>query len=101
MEIHGAILSMNDDGATGSDGFADIFYVECWDIIKNDLIKAIQFFFQGNPLPKLWTSTLVVTIPKIDYPKSFNDMRPIRLCNFSAKIVSKIMADRLSHVFLP
>lgn len=97
-EIKVAVFAMNPNGAAGPDGFGGMFYVHCWDIIKNDLFKAVQAFFYGHTFPKSWTSTLIVTIPKVDCPKSFDDMRPISLCNFCAKIISKILADRMANV---
>lgn len=97
-EIKGAVTSMNLNGAAGPDGFNGYFYVKSWDIIKSDLIAAVQNFFQGQNLPRSWTSTLIVTIPKIDNPKSFGDMRPISICNYNVKIISKIIADRMAQI---
>lgn len=43
---------MNPDGAAGPDGFGGIFFVHCWNIIKDDLTSAVQAFFNGSNLPK-------------------------------------------------
>ena len=76
------------------------FFVNCWDIVKNDVVAAVQSFFQGDPIPKAYTSTTLVLIPKISNPSSFSDLRPISLWSFSYQILSKIMTDRLAP-FLP
>lgn len=55
-------------------------------------------FFAGHPLPKVWTSTLIVPIPKVANPESFKDRRPISLCNFCSKVISKLLAARLAIV---
>lgn len=67
-------------------------------IIKFDVIEAVQDFFKGAVLPQAYTSTTLVLIPKIPKPSSFGDMRPISLCNFTYKIISKILTDRLATI---
>lgn len=44
------------------------------------------------------TSTILVLINKAPNPKSFTELRPINLCSFSYKIISKIMNTRLSSL---
>lgn len=53
-------------------------------------------FFAGNQIPKAFTHTCLVLIPKVDYPQSFTKLRPISLSNFSCKIMSKLVNQRLS-----
>lgn len=99
-EIKSAVHSMNPEEAAGPDGFGGVFYIACWEIIKSDLIAAVQSFFYGQSLPRTWTSTLLVMVPKVASPITFGDLRPISLCTYSAKIISKILADRMA-IFLP
>src|SRR4051812_24362972 len=75
-----------------------IFFVHCWQIVKHDLYQAICEFFAGGHLPKIWTSTLIVPIPKVPNPESFKDLRPISLCNFTSKIISKMLANILAPI---
>lgn len=57
-------------------------------------------FFKCGYLPKSITDTTLVLIPKLHEARAIQDYRPISLCNFFGKIVTKIMANRL-RVLLP
>lgn len=93
------LFSLNRDSAAGPDGFTRKFFTHCWEIIGNDLYAAVLEFFAGFNFPRSWTSTRVVTIPKVDNPSSFKDLRPISLCNFYNKIISKLLATHLACIF--
>jgi hypothetical protein len=79
-EIKDAVFSLNGDGAPGPDGFSGHFYQTFWDVIGDDVVNS------------------VVLIPKSPGAKSMGDYRPIALANFQFKIVTKIVADRLSVI---
>lgn len=64
-EIKTAIQAMNSEGAVGPDGYGGIFYLSCWEIIKTDLIHAVQDFFREHSPPLSWTSTLIVMVSKV------------------------------------
>ncbi|MCI16088.1 RNA-directed DNA polymerase (Reverse transcriptase), partial [Trifolium medium] len=98
QEVHDAVFSMNKDGAPGPDGFGAVFYQTFWDIIANDVYKAVlQFFSTGWILPN-YNSNNVVLIPKSPDADAINHFRPIALANFKFKIISKILASRLARV---
>ncbi|PKU73296.1 hypothetical protein MA16_Dca022879 [Dendrobium catenatum] len=46
-------------------------------------------------MPRFFTSTAIVLIPKKDNPEHWRDFRPISLCSFFNKLTSKIIAIRL------
>ncbi|PKU77129.1 Putative ribonuclease H protein [Dendrobium catenatum] len=91
---------MNPDSTAGMDGYTSQFFQSCWHTIKNDLIEAVVDFFNGNTMPKYFTSSAIVLIPKKENPVSWNDFRPISLCTFFNKLTSKIITLRLGS-FLP
>ncbi|KAM1304224.1 hypothetical protein ACFX2F_021920 [Malus domestica] len=97
-EIFETLKSMDHSSSPGPDGFGGSFYFRCWPIVGNDVVQAVQSFFsQGNILPH-FNSNLMILIPKVDGANSVNHLRPIALANFSFKIITKILADRLSPI---
>ncbi|XP_060210726.1 uncharacterized protein LOC132637688 [Lycium barbarum] len=95
-EIKTAVFSLSASSSPGPDGYNGTFYQKCWNIISNDVKDFVQSFFQGKKLTKLYSHTCLVLIPKITPPSCFSDLRPISLTNFSCKIISKILSNRLS-----
>ncbi|KAL0287127.1 UNVERIFIED_CONTAM: hypothetical protein Sradi_7130100 [Sesamum radiatum] len=53
--------------------------------------------FSGTPMPRSFTATTIVLIPKADSPQTWNDFRPISLCNVTNKILSKLLYRRISQ----
>lgn len=43
-------------------------------------------------------TTFIALIPKSDSPSSFNDFRPISLCNCLYKIISKVIVNHLQPI---
>ncbi|KAL2226306.1 UNVERIFIED_CONTAM: hypothetical protein Sindi_1989300 [Sesamum indicum] len=48
-------------------------------------------------MPRSFTATTIVLIPKVDSPQTWNDFRPISLCNVTNKIMSKLIYNKLYH----
>lgn len=97
-EIHRSVLNLNSNSASGPDGFGGIFFHHYWDIIKLDVINVVtQFFTQGWILPNYNANNLIL-IPKDKDANCLRQYRPIALANFKFKIISKILADRISTI---
>jgi hypothetical protein len=97
-EIKDAVFSLNGDGAPGPDGFGGHFYQTFWDVIGDDVVNSVEDFFRNGLIPANINSNMIVLIPKCPGAKSMGDYRPIALANFHFKIVTKIVADRLSVI---
>ncbi|KAL9659106.1 hypothetical protein QQ045_021149 [Rhodiola kirilowii] len=95
-EVLAEIKAMSKGSSPGPDGFTGQFYIHCWDIIKSDLMAAVHGFFGGLQLPHSFTSTYLTLIPKVAHATSISQLRPISLCNFCHKIISRILTSRLS-----
>ncbi|GAU16832.1 hypothetical protein TSUD_367790 [Trifolium subterraneum] len=97
-EIKNVVFSLNKDSAPGPDGFRAIFFQTYWNIIKLDVINAVMQFFTSGWIMPNFNSNTPVLIPKTDHADSVNDYRPIAMANFKFKLISKIIADRLSSI---
>ncbi|KAL4332119.1 hypothetical protein GQ457_07G022500 [Hibiscus cannabinus] len=99
-EIKEAVFNMGALKAPGPDGYPGIFYQSFWDIIQEDVVNLVFEFFRNGSMPKDINKTNIVLIPKIKNPTKTTHFRPISLCNYSYKVISKILASRLK-AFLP
>lgn len=77
------------------DGLNGLFYQCHWDIIQDDLLKLVRDFFSSGVLPSDLNKTIIALIPKNSHPESLDQFRPISLCNYAYKVISKILANRL------
>ena len=84
----------------GESGFMSKFFTFAWDIIANDVHRAVVSFFCGPELPRFITSTSIVLLPKVPNPQDFSKFRPISLCNFVNKVISRILVERLAPILL-
>ena len=76
------------DKAPGPDGFTGRFYKTCWNIIKGDIMLALEAIQRGHVFKfKLLNTAFITLLPK--------DFRPISLIHSFAKLVTKVMANRL------
>lgn len=95
-EIKRVVFDLGGDKAPGPDGFPIQFFKQFWDTGKTDLaVLCEDFFWQRANLERInWAS--IALIPKVDSPVGLGDYRPISLINSSLKIISKLLATRLS-----
>lgn len=100
QEVKGAVFSIDPDSAPGTDGLSSAFYQSAWEVIGQDLHKKVLSVFSGATLPKYFTHTCIVMIPKVQHPQKFSDLRPISLCNVSSKVISKVINNRLATILL-
>jgi hypothetical protein len=72
------------------------FFSSCWDIIRQDLLNAInQFCILNQQGLNFVNHAFIVLIPKKENPQKVADYMPISLTQSFAKILTKILATRL------
>jgi hypothetical protein len=88
---------MHKEKAHGHDSYIGIFFKECWSLIKDDILAAINQFYNMNQHDlQFLNQAMVVLIPKKYQPKNITDLRPISLIHSFAKLLSKLLANRLA-----
>ncbi|PKU72355.1 putative mitochondrial protein [Dendrobium catenatum] len=93
-EVWNTIKNKNSDSVAGPDGFTTTFFLSP----KLDVLDAVIDFFEGSSYPKFFATTNIVLIPKKDIVNNWNNFRPISLCSFFNKLISKIIASRLVDI---
>ncbi|KAK1321772.1 hypothetical protein QJS10_CPA03g01344 [Acorus calamus] len=94
-EVKLAVFSLKALSSPGPDGFPARFYQRFWLQISDDLLLAIQHFFEHGYLLRQISNSFISLIPKTANAESLDGYRPISLCNTLYKIITKIMATRL------
>jgi hypothetical protein len=96
-EVWTTIRSLPADRAPGPDGYMGKFYKACWPIIKTDFLAALITLQQGDARKlELLNSAYLTLIPKKSEAWEAKDYRPISLVHSFAKLVTKLLANRLA-----
>ncbi|CAM8965988.1 unnamed protein product [Rhodiola kirilowii] len=99
MEVQNAMFQIGSTKAPGPDGFSALFFQENWDLVKDDVIQyVLRFLNEGVDFNRETNETLITLIPKTRSPTTFDDFRPISLCNVVMKVITKTLANRLKSV---
>lgn len=83
------------DKSPGPDGWNVEFFLQFWDLFGSEVLALVEESRLTGHVSGGLNSTFIALIPKISKTTSFSDYRPISLCNFLYKIISKIIAERL------
>ncbi|XP_060972261.1 uncharacterized protein LOC133038194 [Cannabis sativa] len=94
-EIKDTAFELNPLKAPGPDGFSGCFFRHYWSIVGENVVEAIQKVFQAGEMDPRLNYNFICLIPKVDCPESIYQFRPISLCNFLYKVVTKIISNRL------
>ncbi|GJS82400.1 RNA-directed DNA polymerase, eukaryota [Tanacetum coccineum] len=98
VEIRNAVWACGENKSPGPDGFTFEFFRKFWDVLGKDFSLAIMWFFYHCSFAKGCNSSFIALIPKCIDPKFVNNYRPISLIGSLYKVVTKILAIRLSSV---
>ncbi|KAI8525452.1 hypothetical protein RHMOL_Rhmol13G0231200 [Rhododendron molle] len=97
-EIKEAVFQLGALKTPGPDGFPGLFFQKFWGTVGEDVNEAVKRFFSDGFLFEELNETNMVLIPKVQSPESLSQLRPISLCNFCLKIITKILANRLKGI---
>ncbi|XP_020597201.1 uncharacterized protein LOC110036979 [Phalaenopsis equestris] len=97
-EIKEALDSIDSSKVVGPDGFTTDFYKKALETIKEEVIKTIQYFIQGNDLPDHFSAATIIFLPKSSIKDQWHQFGTISLTNVIKKIIEKVFVRRLQPV---
>jgi hypothetical protein len=86
------------DKIPGPDGWTVEFYLHYFDLVGTKLLELVEDSKLHGKVTRAINSTFFTLIPKENHPATFDDYRPIALCNLCYKLISKIIANRIKHI---
>jgi hypothetical protein len=69
-------------------------------LIEEDFIRVIEEVKNFDKMHGIYNTTFIALILKKDNHESFEEFRPISLCNCIYKIIAKVLEVRIKGVFL-
>ncbi|KAL5539045.1 hypothetical protein UlMin_044773 [Ulmus minor] len=97
-EIKKTVFGCDREKCPGPDGFTGGFFQDCWDFLKDDIVKVLDEFYHNGKVCGNMNHTFLCLIPqKLDAQK-VKDFRPISLVLGLYKILAKLLANRLREV---
>ncbi|RVW15154.1 Transposon TX1 uncharacterized 149 kDa protein [Vitis vinifera] len=97
-EISKAIFQLDRDKASRPDGFTIIVFQDCWDVIKEDLVRVFVEFHISGIINQSINASFIVLLPKKSLTKKISDFKPISLITSLYKIIAKMLSRRLRGV---
>jgi hypothetical protein len=93
-ELKETLHNFQKDKSPGLDGLIMEFYLGFFELLGLKLLQAIGESRRNGRLYAPINATFIALIPKSDERQSFDDFRPISLCNCVYKILAKVIARR-------
>jgi hypothetical protein len=94
-EIKSIFFSMKANKSPGPDGYTAEFFKSSWEVVGEDVVVAIQSFFDSGMLLKEVNATILSLVPKRPNVSVMGDFRPIACCNVIYKCITKILSNRM------
>ncbi|XP_039033851.1 uncharacterized protein LOC120169819 [Hibiscus syriacus] len=98
-EIKDALFRQGNNKSPSPDGYTPWFFKVAWDIVCNDFLKAVRYFFQTSIILPAFNATVLVLAPKSLNVCMAKGFRPISCCYVFYKTITRILVSRLALFF--
>ena len=98
QELKSILDISKNDKSLGPNGIPIEVYRSLFDVLGEDLLRFVEDSRQSIKIPFVFNSTFITLIPKVDHPNTFEDFRPISLCNYIYKVIGKSISIRIRKV---
>lgn len=88
-------MSMKENSTPGPNGFSVSFFKKFWDIIKWDMLKMFQDFWDEHLDIKRLNFGVITLVPKLKEAKTIKQYRLICSLNVDYKCFTKVLTNRL------
>lgn len=95
MRLRRQSFELSSTKAPNPDCFSGSFYQSNWDLITLDLYNVVRNFYIKGYLVNEFNRINIVLISKCANPIALFQYRPISLCNFIYKVISKSLINQL------
>lgn len=82
-----ALDDIEDDKSPGPDGFGCLFFKKAWGVVGQEVIDAVEEFFETGMLLKQWNHAFIALVPKSTHSNMVSDYSPISCCTVFYKII--------------
>ena len=97
-EVVEALKGLGGDKAPSPDGFRAMFFQKLSFIFQKDLWEVVEEYRESGFILKDFNNTFIALVLKKETQITFEDFRPISLCNILYEIISKVMENILKQV---
>lgn len=73
------------------------FYKRCWSVVKDDIMAAVNYFYQTGKFEKSFNAFFIALVPKKAGAMDMKVLRPISLVGNFYKIISKTLAKKIKE----
>lgn len=95
LEIRKVMECLAKDKSPGLDGWTVEIFIAFFDLMGHDLLEVLEESRIIGKFGGVLNATFVALIPKCDKPSSYNDFRPISLCNVVYKVITKVITNMI------
>ena len=97
-EVRLAVFQLNKEKTFGPDGFTIAVYQDCWNVIKENLMRVFLEFHTNGIINQSTNATFIALVLKKSQTFKILDFRPISLVTSLYKIIVEVLSGRLRKV---